>query len=61
MAKDWTGGNAAVFKTLGASNHTEHERQSEDYYAQNRRLRNGSASWSISMAEYWNLRVARGT
>lgn len=33
MPKDWIGGHAAVFKTLGASNHTEHERQSEDYYA----------------------------
>lgn len=33
MAKDWVGGRAAVFKTLGASNHTDSERQSEDYYA----------------------------
>lgn len=33
MAKDWIGGNAAVFKTLGASNHTDSERQREDYYA----------------------------
>lgn len=33
MAKDWVGGKAAVFKTLGASNHTDCERQKEDYYA----------------------------
>ena len=33
MPKDWIGGHAAVFKTLGASNHTEGERQREDYYA----------------------------
>lgn len=33
MAKDWVGGRASVFKTLGASNHTEYERQREDYYA----------------------------
>lgn len=33
MAKDWSGGRASVFKTIGASNHTDHERQSEDYYA----------------------------
>lgn len=33
MAKDWVGGKAAVFKTLGASNHTDGERQKEDYYA----------------------------
>ena len=31
--KDWTGGTASVFKTLGASNHSSHERQKEDYYA----------------------------
>lgn len=33
MAKDWVGGKAAVFKTLGASNHKDGERQKEDYYA----------------------------
>lgn len=33
MAKDWVGGKASVFKTLGASNHTDHERQREDFYA----------------------------
>lgn len=33
MAKDWVGGSAAVFKTLGASNHANGERQHEDYYA----------------------------
>lgn len=33
MKKDWTGGAAAVFKTIGASNHTEEERHPHDYYA----------------------------
>lgn len=33
MDKDWVGGSAAVFKTLGASNHADGERQREDYYA----------------------------
>lgn len=32
MKKDRTGNHASVFKTLGASNHTDHERQREDYY-----------------------------
>lgn len=31
--KDWTGNANSVFKTLGASNHTENERESNDYYA----------------------------
>ena len=31
--KDWTGNKNSVFKTLGASNHTEEEREVNDYYA----------------------------
>lgn len=30
---DWTGNKNSLFKTLGASNHTEKERQANDYYA----------------------------
>ena len=33
MSKDWTGNAVSLFKTLGASNHADHERQAEDYYA----------------------------
>ena len=33
MNKDWTGNRNSVFKTLGASNHTDKERQNEDFYA----------------------------
>ena len=33
IAKDWSGDSNSVFKTLGASNHAEEERQNEDYYA----------------------------
>ena len=31
--KDWKGDYKSIFMTLGASNHTEKERQNEDYYA----------------------------
>lgn len=31
--KDWNGNKNSIFKTLGASNHTEKHRQQEDYYA----------------------------
>lgn len=31
--KDWTGGKNSVYTTLGASNHTDKERQQHDYYA----------------------------
>lgn len=32
-SKDWTGNKKSTFVTLGASNHTDKERQREDYYA----------------------------
>ena len=31
--KDWTGNKNSIFKTLGATNHTEKERQVDDFYA----------------------------
>lgn len=31
--KDWTGNGNSIWKTLGASNHTDKERQGEDFYA----------------------------
>lgn len=31
--KDWTGNKKSTFVTLGASNHSEHERENDDYYA----------------------------
>jgi hypothetical protein len=31
--KDWTGNFQSIYKTLGASNHTEQERETHDYYA----------------------------
>lgn len=33
MSKDWTGDGNSVFKTIGASNHTNEQREINDYYA----------------------------
>ena len=33
MTKDWTGNKNSIYKCLGASNHTEEERETNDYYA----------------------------
>lgn len=33
MSKDWIGNKDAVWRTLGASNHSDKERQTEDFYA----------------------------
>lgn len=32
-SQDWTGNKNSIYKTLGASNHTEKEREENDYYA----------------------------
>ena len=32
-SKDWTGNKTSIYKTLGASNHTEKVREENDYYA----------------------------
>ncbi len=31
--KDWMGNSNSIYKTLGASNHTDKERENYDYYA----------------------------
>ena len=31
--KDWKGNNHSIWVTVGASNHTDHEREKDDYYA----------------------------
>lgn len=33
LNKDWTGTNKSIYATLGASNHTDKEREQHDYYA----------------------------
>lgn len=33
MSKDWTGNKNSIYTTLGASNHTDKEREQNDYYA----------------------------
>jgi hypothetical protein len=33
MSKDWTGNKKTTFATLGASSHSDHERETHDYYA----------------------------
>jgi len=33
MSKDWTGNSNSVYKTLGASNHTDKDREELDFYA----------------------------
>lgn len=33
MTKDWSGNGKSTFITIGASNHTDKEREEHDFYA----------------------------
>ncbi len=33
MSKDWTGNTKSIYTTIGASNHTDYERETNDFYA----------------------------
>jgi len=33
MGKNWVGNGNSIYKTLGASSHTDKSRESNDYYA----------------------------
>jgi hypothetical protein len=46
--KDWTGNKNSVFKTLGASSHTENERQNEDFYATDPK----AAEWLLKLETF---------
>lgn len=49
--RDWNGNKNSLFKTLGASNHTDKERQNEDYYA----TEPAAAEWLLKL-EYFSGR-----
>jgi len=52
MAKDWNGGKTSTFTTLGASNHCDHDRQDEDYYA----TEPSATEWLVKL-EKFNQRI----
>ena len=46
--KDWRGGRASVFKTMGASNHVDHDRAHADYYATEPR----ATEWLLKLEKF---------
>ena len=49
--KDWTGNRNSTFKTLGASNHTEKQRENNDYYATDPQ----AASLLLELEDFQNI------
>ncbi|MDD3875484.1 MAG: hypothetical protein PHT69_02625 [Bacteroidales bacterium] len=60
MAKDWTGNSNSIYKTLGASNHTQEDRQNEDYYATEPK----AAEWLLKLEQFdkniWECACGQG-
>ena len=50
MGKDWVGNRTSVFKTLGASNHCQDERQQDDYYATEPK----ATEWLLKLEKFSN-------
>ena len=51
MNKNWTGNGNSIYKTLGASNHTDKEREKNDYYATEPR----AAELLLEMEDFNNI------
>lgn len=51
--KDWTGNSNSIFKTLGASSHTEKEREENDFYATEPR----AVKLLLEMEDFTNAKV----
>jgi len=50
MPRDWKGGSASTFKTIGASNHCEQERADKDYYA----TEPSATDWLCQLEQFQN-------
>lgn len=48
MPRDWKGGTASTFKTIGASNHCDHPRADHDYYA----TEPAATQWLIRLEQF---------
>lgn len=57
--KDWNGNQNSIYKTLGASNHTEKERQPDDYYATEPKARNFYLNKRNSTIQFGNVLVVK--
>lgn len=58
--KDWTGNENSVWKTLGASNHTENEREQDDYYATDPEAIDKLLTVEIPNKQIWECAAGEG-
>jgi len=60
MSKDWTGNRRSTFATLGASNHVQHERPSNDYYATEPRCAEELLDLGLEIKNVWECACGEG-
>ena len=58
--KNWNGNSKSIFSTLGASSHSEHERQQHDYYATEPKATELLLSVETFNNEIWECAVGGG-
>lgn len=58
--KDWTGNSNSIYKTLGASNHSEKEREPTDYYATEPRAAELLCEVETFSPEIWECACGEG-
>ena len=61
MEKDWKGDGHSVFVTLGASNHTDKEREAHDFYATDSRSLDLLSSVFVLRNKVWECACGNGS
>ena len=57
--KDWTGNSKTIYTTLGASNHSEQDREQYDYYATDPAAVDYLLSAGVSLSQLKTVYVSR--
>jgi hypothetical protein len=60
MEKDWTGNARSTFSTLGASSHSSHERETNDYYATDPRCAKQAYEYGFTSNNVWEPACGEG-
>ncbi len=58
--KDWTGNKKTTFSCLGASNHTDHEREVNDYYATDPKAAELLLEVELDLENIWECACGEG-
>lgn len=60
MSKDWTGNIKSTFSTLGASSHSQHDREKNDYYATDPQCAKDLINLGFDITHVWEPACGEG-